>query len=212
MENINSIANIDGFPIMKLEDICDYKNGKTLSTSEKSEDGEYNVMGGGMDYVGRTSQYNRDGETISISKSGASAGFIAYHNKKYWAGDCLTITPKSTGQILIRFLYYFMKLNSYLTMSKTSGSTIPHCKWNDIKDILITVPPLSIQEKVVNCLDAVYSEFGNSIILTQNAWNIIITSPKMETYHNLFEACKLLKSAETLMSSIGGSVHSKFSL
>jgi len=74
------------------------------------------------------------------------------------------------------------------------------------------LPSRTIQDEIVKCLDAVYSEFGNSITLTQNAWNIIITSPKMETYRDLFEACKMLKSAEALMSSIGGSVQSKFSL
>ena len=87
-------ANPSEFPMMDLKDIVEYKNGKT--PYEKMDFGEYDVMGGGMTYIGKTNTFNREGKTISISKSG-SAGFVSYHNKKYWAGDCLTITPKDSN-------------------------------------------------------------------------------------------------------------------
>jgi restriction endonuclease S subunit len=145
------------FPMMKLEDVCEYSNGKTLASSDKTEDGEYDVMGGGMKYIGKTSKYNREGETVSISKSGY-AGFVAYHNKKYWAGDCLTLVTNDDARMTTRYLYYFLKLNSHLTMSKASGSTIPHCKWDDIKNILIAVPPRIIQVDVLTRLEALQSQ------------------------------------------------------
>lgn len=141
-----------GFPVVKLEEISKYENGKTLKSSDKTEDGEYDVMGGGMNYIGKTANFNRTGETISISKSGASAGFVAYHNKNYWAGDCLTLTPKD-NTILIKYMYYYLKLNNDLIMSNTSGSTIPHCKWDDIKNISIQLPPLDFQTSIVERLD-----------------------------------------------------------
>ena len=146
-----------GFPMMKLEDIATYENGKTLSSAEKQENGEYDVMGGGMTYIGKTNKYNREGNTISISKSGASAGFVAFHTKKYWAGDCLTIIPKTT-ECDIRYMYYYMKLNNHLTTSKVSGSTIPHCKWDDIKDISVPLPPLPIQQSILTRMDALQSQ------------------------------------------------------
>jgi hypothetical protein len=157
LESDKPVANPAGFPMVKLGDIVTYKNGKTLSSSEKLEGGEYDVMGGGMTYIGKTNKFNRDGSTISISKSGASAGFVAFHSKKYWAGDCLTIVPNSKS-CDIHYLYYFMKLNSHLTTSTTSGSTIPHCKWDDIKGISITLPPLETQQEIVAKLDQKYRE------------------------------------------------------
>jgi restriction endonuclease S subunit len=164
-QTMDAVKNPAGFLMVKLEDICNYTNGKTLASSAKIEDGEYDVMGGGMDYIGKTNSFNREGETISISKSGASAGFIAYHNKKYWAGDCLTITPINSKKLNIKFLYYYLKLNNHLTMSKTSGSTIPHCKWDDIKNIQIPLSPFSIQEKIVEDLDIIYqnADFAKKI-------------------------------------------------
>jgi type I restriction enzyme M protein len=150
------VADSAGFPMVKLEDLVNYENGKTLSALKKTQTGEFDVMGGGMTYIGKTDVFNREGETISISKSGASAGFVAYHNKKYWAGDCLTITPKNPKACIIKYLYYYLKLNNNLTMSNTAGSTIPHCKWDDIKHIRIPIPPIKDQIKIVECLDSIY--------------------------------------------------------
>jgi restriction endonuclease S subunit len=153
---VKSVGN-RGFPMVKLGDIAIHENGKTLSSAEKLEGGEYDVMGGGMTYNGKTNKYNRDGNTISVSKSGASAGFIAFHSKKYWAGDCLTFIPRDTTCI-IHYLYYYMKLNSHLTMSTTSGSTIPHCKWDDIKSIQVPLPPIAFQHALIARLDALQSQ------------------------------------------------------
>jgi restriction endonuclease S subunit len=144
-----------GFPTMKLSELCDYQNGKFLPSSDRVEDGDYDVMGGGMTYMGKTNKYNRQGETISISKCG-SAGFVAYHSKKYWACYCLTLTPKENT--VLKYIYYYLKLNKHLIMSKVSCSVIPHCKWSDIQDIRIAIPPVAFQEKIVIRLEAIQSQ------------------------------------------------------
>ena len=155
-QEISVVANTGGYPMVKLEELCTHNNGKTLSGSSKVEDGEFPVMGGGMDYIGRYSNYNREGINITISKSGASAGFVKLHDTKFWAGDCFTITPINT-LLDIKYLYYYLKLNSYITTSKITGSTIPHCKWDDISNQLIPLPPLSIQQEIVTALDLIYN-------------------------------------------------------
>ena len=42
-------------------------------------------------------------------------------------------------------------------MKTTTGSTIPHCKWEDIKNILIPIPPITIQNEIVETLDRIYN-------------------------------------------------------
>lgn len=140
-----------------IQEVCDYKNGSTLDKAEKSEEGEFNVMGGGMAYVGKYNKFNREGYTITISKSGASAGFVKEHNGKFWAGDCFSIYPKSDS-LDQKYLYYILKLDPKITTSKITGSTIPHCKWSDIADSLICVPPLSTQQEVLTMLSAMEAE------------------------------------------------------
>jgi len=155
-QEVATVANTGGYPIVKLEEVCTHNNGKTLSGTSKVEDGEFPVMGGGMDYIGRYSAYNREGNNITVSKSGASAGFVKFHNNKFWAGDCFTINPKNTS-LDIKYLYYYLNSNISITTSKATGSTIPHCKWDDICNQLIPLPPLSIQQEIVTALDLIYN-------------------------------------------------------
>ena len=157
-QEVKAAANPTGVPMVKLSDVCGYVNGKTLSSKNKDDGGEYNVMGGGMDYVGRYSKFNREGYNITISKSGASAGFVKWHDSKFWAGDCFTIAPTSSS-LEIKYLYYYLKLNSETyTMSKTSGSTIPHCKWDDISNLQIPLHSLKTQRETIAELDKIYQK------------------------------------------------------
>lgn len=191
------VANPDGFPVKLLSDISNYTNGKT--SVEKMEGGEYDVMGGGMSYNGKTNMFNREGETISISRSGASAGFVHYHSKKYWAGDCLTIVPKDSS-CSIKYLYYHLKLNNLTT--STVGSTIPHCKWDDIKAIPITIPPLEVQQEIVATLDRIYApgttDLAETIQMTDQAMNLVLAANPGD--EPMIEAQRLIrKSAQMVM-------------
>ncbi len=198
------VVNITDWPIVKLSDIANYQNGKTLASNEKDEDGEYDVMGGGMSYVGKTHAYNREGETISISKSGASAGFVAYHNKKYWAGDCLTIIPIDSS-INLKYLYYYLKFNN-LTMSNISGSTIPHCKWDDIKDIHIHKPTRAIQDHIVDTFERIYAssstDLTDTIKLTNKAMDLVLVNPTGSTLEPIVEAQRLIRKSGLMMKDI----------
>lgn len=155
-QEVAVVANTGGYPMVKLEEVCVHNNGKTLSGTSKVDDGEFPVMGGGMEYIGRYSAYNREGINITVSKSGASAGFVKLHDTKFWAGDCFTINPKNAS-LDIKYLYYYLKSNISITTSKATGSTIPHCKWDDICSQRILLPPLHIQQEIVTALDLIYN-------------------------------------------------------
>lgn len=141
----------------KLSTICTYQNGKSLDKQHKLEEGQYNVMAGGTKYYCKTNKYNRDGHNISISKSG-TAGFVAFHCQKYWASDCFTLHIEHENTCIIKYLYYYLKLNNEIITSRTTGSTIPHCKWDDIKDLDIPIPPIELQQQIVSKLDYLQSQ------------------------------------------------------
>lgn len=199
----NVTANPAGFPVMTLGDVVNYENGRTLASSDKDDSEEYDVMGGGMTYNGKTHNFNRDGETVSISKSGASAGFVAYHNKKYWAGDCFTLTPKEDN--VLKYIYYYLKFSKSTTMYN-SGSTIPHCKWDDVKDITIPIPPLEIQREIVATLDRIYSpgitELAETIKLTDKAMDLMLASPNGATLEPVVEAQRLIKKSAQMVADV----------
>jgi hypothetical protein len=207
METDKVDTNPAGFPMVKLSDVCDLLSGKGNYTQDGDAYPYYDSNG----ITGTRKDFLYDGEFVITARK-MSIGAVHYVSGKYWASDnTINIRVKPDSALSSRFLYYWLLLNNKVLKDLSSGIK-PGIRKSDVAEIMMPLPSRKIQDEIVKCLDAVYSEFGNSITLTQTAWNIIITSPKMETYHNLFEACKMLKSAEALMSSIGGSVHSKFSL
>lgn len=149
-DNMN-LVSADKYPMMKLEELCTHSNGKTLSSEEKKEGGQYPVLGGGTSYNGFYNEFNREGFTISVSKSG-TAGFVKCHEQPFWAGDCFTVHPKNADVMNIKYLYYYLKACQGTIMERSVGM-IPHCKWNDIKDMKICVPPMDVQEEAVAHLD-----------------------------------------------------------
>jgi len=87
---------------------------------------------------------NGEGNAIII-KSGESA--VVHFHKKYCRDDCLTIIP-TTSECNIHYLYYYMKLNNHLT------STVGSIEWDDIKDILVPLPPIDFQRSVFTLMRA----------------------------------------------------------
>ena len=200
-------VNAKGYPIVKLGDVCSHKNGKTLKSTDKTSDGEYPVMGGGRNYQGYYNSYNRVGDTITISKSGASSGFVRYHTCKYWAGDCFTIRPKDTSQLMNKYLYYYLKLSDFIQNKLSSlATTIPHCKWNDIHTGKIPLPPLEIQQQIVETLDRIYhpgtSELQQTLKLTQNAMDLILSNPDGSTLEPIVETQRLISKQQQMVADL----------
>lgn len=139
-----------------LESLCDHENGETLKGGNPNS-GEIPIMGGGTQYNGFYSKHNREANTISVSKSG-TAGHVHWHTRQFWAGDCFTVKPKDEKVLNNRYLYHYMSTHSHLIKARNTGSTIPHCKWGDIKGMLIPVPDMKTQLKIVKSLDAVEVE------------------------------------------------------
>lgn len=150
MENVIQSLECRRYEKVSLEEVCEYENGRPLS----SQIGEYPIMGGGTQYNGYTDSFNRDGETITISKSG-TAGYVAFHNGKFWAGDCFSVKPleEEEDRILLKYLYYYLKFNSARIIERVTGTAILHCKWADINDIMIILPPIDVQQQIINRLN-----------------------------------------------------------
>jgi len=143
------------YPSMKLKDICDSKKGEVLKKENKTE-GIYHVMGGGRNYMGSHSNYNRDGDMVTISSSG-TAGYVKWHSGKFWAGDCFTLESKDETKVSNRFLYYSLATNPKLTTQHQIGGVVPHCYWKDVQDVEIAIPPIEVQHQIVNSLNKIFS-------------------------------------------------------
>lgn len=137
----------------ELGEVCSVKKGKQLNKNLLTEDGLYPAYNGGQTYSGRTNDYNVEANTIIVSQGGASAGFVNFVDTKFWANaHCYYILPDES-RVNNRFVYHFVKMNQKFLMDFQHGAGIPALKADKLSKLLLPVPPLEIQEKIVQILD-----------------------------------------------------------
>jgi type I restriction enzyme S subunit len=156
-QEVTALANTSGFPMVKLGDIAEAENGKILSMEKiNSSPGDYPILSGGRDYCGNYNEFNRPEGTISVSKTGSSSGFVKYHTSKFWAADCFTLKFKSS--LNEKFIYYTLSLRQeYIYKNYQRAGVMPHCYWSDLQNMQLTLPPLPIQQEIVEALDLIYN-------------------------------------------------------
>lgn len=145
----------DGVEWKELKDICTPLKNKTLKQNELIKNGEYQVINSGRDIYGYYSNYNNEGQSFTIASRGEYAGFIQYQDKRFWAGGlCYPYTSKNNSLISSKFIYYYLKYKEeYIMNILVSRGSIPALNKNDIEKLQIPLPPLPIQQEIVNILD-----------------------------------------------------------
>jgi len=107
-------AVISSFPLVNLSDVCEITKGTSITRNQVVE-GSVPVIAGGQKPSCFHNEANRVGETITVSASGAYAGFVAYFDKPIFASDCSTIKPKDK-RLLTKFLFYLLRRSNTLSM------------------------------------------------------------------------------------------------
>lgn len=132
-----------------LGNIVKISKGKAL-TSKNIVEGDYPVIAGGQ-----TSPYNHNEYThenvITVSASGAYAGFVAFHNYKIWASDCSVIEESKKVKIL--YIYYFLSFQQERIYTYQSGGAQPHIYPRDLAVMKIKLPSLEEQQKIAAVLN-----------------------------------------------------------
>ncbi len=142
---------LDQSKYTKLNKLCNLDRGRVIATKDLIE-GEYPVIGGGREPMGKHNKFNRDENTILVSGSGSYAGYLSKYDKKVWASDCFSIIPKDK-KINNKYLWLYLKSIQYDFYYAQHGNGQPHVNTNDVKDFDILVPSLDIQDKIVKQIE-----------------------------------------------------------
>lgn len=127
-----------------LSDLGKITKGKALGSKDLI-DGNYPVIAGG-----KSSPYNHRDFThenvITVSASGAYAGYVAYHPYKLWASDCSVIIGKANSDIC--FIYHLMSHMQTKIYSLQSGGAQPHVYPKDLEVLRVSIPAIEEQQKI----------------------------------------------------------------
>ena len=139
-----------------LGNVCEIKKGSVI-TSQSMEEGDIPVIAGGKTPAYYNNKYNRDGKTITISASGASAGYVWFHNYPIYASDCSTISESSN--YCIEFIYYFLLSKQNYIYNCQAGGAQPHIHPSDLEPLILNYPSdIKIQEQIATILSDMDSE------------------------------------------------------
>ncbi|MDD9807943.1 MAG: N-6 DNA methylase [Gammaproteobacteria bacterium] len=137
--------------MVELGEVCEVKRGNSI-TKKQITTGDIPVIAGGQHPAYFHNESNRTGRTITVSGSGAYAGFVNFFDGPIFASDCSTIQSDS-DRVNILFVYYFLKDKQETIYSLRSGMAQPHVYPKDIAKIKIPLPPLEIQKEIAGQIE-----------------------------------------------------------
>ena len=126
----------EGWKVGTLGELCNFKRGKNLLTKNAIDEG-VPVVAGGLEPSCYHNAANTGAPVITVSGSGANAGFMRMYHVPVWASDCSFIDISCEN---FYFVYCFLKVNSKLLKHAQTGAVQPHVKPSDIHDFELVIP------------------------------------------------------------------------
>ncbi|MDR2172402.1 MAG: N-6 DNA methylase, partial [Planctomycetaceae bacterium] len=137
--------------VQSLFKIAVVEKGKSI-TKSKTTEGDIPVVAGGQTPAYYHNEANREGNIITISASGAYAGFVNYFNVPIFASDCNTVKSLNESVFPTKLIYYCLKFLQPTIYKLQRGQAQPHVYKEDIEKIKL---PTFNETKVKKILDEI---------------------------------------------------------
>ena len=135
-----------------------------LITSDTIKNGKVKLVSAGVKSSHFHDQANRSANVITISSSGANAGYVNFWREPIFASDCITVQATSVVETVIAF--QFLKMIQNHIYRKASGSAQPHVYTSDLFNLKYLLPP----KKVIDLFERKLIS-SNDLIGCQNQEN-----------------------------------------
>lgn len=134
--------------------------GKRLTKNLLDDNAEYPVFHGGIEPLGKYSQFNRDENTVMVINVGASAGTVGYCDKKFWSSDgCFCISH--SDKVNSKYLFYYLQCKTHYLQSQVRYAGIPTLDNSVVEKIEIPFISLVEQKSIVGKLDTFTASIDN---------------------------------------------------
>jgi type I restriction enzyme S subunit len=138
-----------------LGDVVQIKKGQLITTSTLIP-GDVPVIAGGKQAAYFHAAANRTGRTITISASGANAGYVALYNEPIFASDCSTISEAESYSL--DFIYFLLLLNQEAIYKAQTGGAQPHVHARDLNPLTFSFPEANEQAAIAQVLTDMEAE------------------------------------------------------
>ena len=127
----------EGWERKTLSDLVEVIKGRNI-TKNSAKDGSVPVIAGGLSPAYYHDAANAVGPVITISASGANAGYVNLYYEDIWASDCSYISRTSTDRLY--YLYLLLKSKQREIFGFQKGAAQPHVYPKDLKRLPLLAP------------------------------------------------------------------------
>lgn len=138
-----------------IGELVEFKKGRNI-TLETVIDGNVPVVAGGLTPAYFHNKANTKSPTITISASGANAGYVNLYYEDIWASDCSYVDTLTTE--FIYFFYLTLKVRQAEVTFLQKGSAQPHVYPKDIMSLKMIKPKLDIIVSFTKMIEPFFEE------------------------------------------------------
>jgi type I restriction enzyme S subunit len=141
-----------------LSEIATVWKGQQLNKDAMVGDGAYYALNGGIKPSGRTTEWNCEADTITVSEGGNSCGFVSYNRERFWCGGHCYAVTKLAQDVDAHYLFHYLKGKQSRVMALRVGSGLPNIQKSDIEAFPVVLPDLVTQTAIAQYLNALREE------------------------------------------------------
>ena len=144
-ENVKIVDGVpEGWKKGTVFDLGEFKRGKTI-TKDQTILGPIPVVAGGLEPAYYHNESNTDSPVITVSGSGANAGFTRMYYEKVWASDCSYLDISKCENLY--FVYCILNNSKAEIDNLQKGAAQPHVYAKDVNAINTLIPCQVLLEK-----------------------------------------------------------------
>ena len=157
-ENVPVVDSLpEGWSKGILGDIALFRRGQMI-TKAHVHDGNVPVVAGGLEPSCYHDEANTVAPVITVSGSGANAGFTRLYSVNVFASDC-SFVDRNTSPYLY-FAYCYLKANKSRLGSLQKGSAQPHVYAKDLNALTLVVPSNHVLEAFCRYITPFFEKIG----------------------------------------------------
>ncbi|WP_394907942.1 restriction endonuclease subunit S [uncultured Mesonia sp.] len=150
----------EGWEVKRLGDFAEIKRGKLITEKTANLSGNVKVVSAGIDYSYVHDEANREKYTITVSGSGANAGFVNFWREPIFANDCTTVIGRNDFETFV--ILQFLKLRQEYILKQARGSAQPHVYPKDLAALKILIPNSDLFESYGQKVLALNEKISNN--------------------------------------------------